>query len=124
MPRLLRLGLPVILSLPIACKDDGGSSDDGTSSADTSSSAGTTMMTTTTVGTSSESSGVADSSSGSSSTGDVDLPDPLPPLSGVVLTTDTRRVQSHAIEPEPVNDPRVPAQLDQMIADGYGDEMD
>lgn len=123
MPRLLRLGLPVVLALPIACNDGGGSSDEGTTAADTSS-GGTTTMTTTTVGTSSESSGVADTSSGSSSTGEVDLPDPLPPLADVVLTTDTRRVQSHAIEPEPVNDPRVPAQLDQMISDGYGDEMD
>lgn len=103
----------------VSCKDDAASDDGTTGGADSSSS--TTLADTT----SSSSTGVADTSgSTSGSTGEVDLPDPLPPLDAVVLTTDTRRVPAHAIALEPENDPRIVADLEQMIADGYGEEMD
>lgn len=75
-----------------------------------------------TSGADSSTTAVADGSSGGSSTGEVDYPDPLPPLGSVALTTEVRRVPVHAVEAAPTNDPRDPAQLDQMIADGYGDE--
>jgi 3',5'-cyclic AMP phosphodiesterase CpdA len=120
MTRGQRLGLSIAVCLPLACGDDAESGDDGTTGGGGSSS-GTTLEP------SSSSSGIADdtgSGSSSGSSGDVDLPDPLPPLGEVVLTTDARRVQSHAISPEPINDPREVDQLDQMIADGFGDQSD
>lgn len=103
----------------VACADpesgDGGTTGGTTEVADTSSTGdgGSSSGSTTTM--------PADTS-GSSSTGELEDLDPLPPLESIVLTTEARRAPAHAISPEPVNDPRVPAQLDQMIADGFGDE--
>ncbi len=113
------VGLLGTLVIAGACGGDDGAGDGGgtagTSPDDTSTSVGSTVADT-------SSTGVADTSGTSSSTGEVDYPDPLPPLAGVELTTDVRRVPVRAIEPEPLNDPRDPVQLEQMISDGFGDE--
>lgn len=64
-----------------------------------------------------------DEGSGSSSEtgGTTELPEPLPPLDGVPTTVDEVIVPTHAIEPTPVSDPRVPAERAQLLEDGYGD---
>ncbi len=108
--------------LALACKHDAGSDDGTTGDASTSGDGGSSTAASSSDGSSSSG---ADTSGGSSgSTGEVDLPDPLPPLDGIVLTTESRRVPVHAIAAMQENDPREPAMLDQMIADGYGDEQD
>lgn len=103
----------------VACSDDASPNEGGTTggtaqTGDTSSSSdgGSSSM---------PSTSMADSS-GSSSTGEPDNLEPLPPLESIVLTTEVRRAPLHAVSPEPMNDPRIPAQLDQMIGDGYGEE--
>lgn len=48
------------------------------------------------------------------------LPDPLPPLDAVPTTVDERIVPTHAIDPDPVLDPRVPDERQQMLDEGYG----
>lgn len=57
---------------------------------------------------------------GSSSTGEPG-PAALPPLADpVVLTDQAVRVPTHAVDAERVLDPRVPADVEQGLADGYG----
>jgi 3',5'-cyclic AMP phosphodiesterase CpdA len=50
-----------------------------------------------------------------------ELPEPLPPLDGVPLTTEETIAPVHPIEPEPTLDPRIPADMDTLLADGYGE---
>ena len=104
-----------------ACRDPDADAGDGTTGGVATDGSTGGSGTTTTADTSSGGTS-ADTSGTGGSTGEVDLPDPLPPLDGITWTTDARRVAVQAISPEPMNDLRDPAQLDQMIADGYGDE--
>lgn len=120
---MLRLAVVSARCLPIlvlfACGDDSGGSGDGTTGGDGESSTSLPPDVDSSSGAgldSSSSEGGADTTTGA------DLPDPLPPLEAAPLTTDERLVPAHAIAAEPENDPRVVAQLEQMITDGYGDE--
>lgn len=120
MPRTIAFSLLAGSLVLASCGDDGEASDDGTTGggddsgsssaapADTSSSGGPP--------------GTSSSGGADTTTTGADLPDPLPPLASVPLTTDERRVPMHATDPEPVLDVREPAQLDQLLADGYGIE--
>lgn len=113
----LQLGVLPLLAIGLGCKHDpaagdGTTGDDVTTAAADSSSGDATTTT-----------GVADSGESSSSTGEP-LPEPLPPLDEALLTTEVRRVPVHAIADMMENDPKDPAQLEQMIVDGYGDEDD
>jgi 3',5'-cyclic AMP phosphodiesterase CpdA len=113
----------VAATVLVACGGDdadvGGTTGTGTN--DESSSTGLPTTSTTTADTTIEPT-TADSSGSSGSTGEIDYPDPLPPLDAAPLTTDVRLAPLHAVEPDPIGDPRVPAELDQLVADGYGDE--
>jgi hypothetical protein len=48
------------------------------------------------------------------------LPEPLPPLAAVPTTVDETIVPTHALESDPVLDPRIPAELAQLLDEGYG----
>lgn len=61
------------------------------------------------------------SGSGSGSTGELELPDPLPPLEGVPTTEEETIVPTHEVEPLAVLDPRVPEERAMLLAEGYGD---
>ncbi|HET6583154.1 MAG TPA: hypothetical protein VFG69_06900, partial [Nannocystaceae bacterium] len=118
---MLRLAVVSARWLPIlallACGDDDPRSGDGTTGGADESSTGLLPG--------DSSSGAVDESSsegGADTTTGADLPDPLPPLSSAPLTTDERLVPTHAIAATPENDPRVVAELEQMLADGYGEE--
>jgi hypothetical protein len=91
----------------------GGSSDGG----------GSTSVPTSEGGESSGSSG-GESSGGEDTGGSTGEPGPeaLPPLvDPVVLTDEEVRVPTHAVDAERVLDPRVPADVMQALADGYGE---
>ncbi|MEZ4382682.1 MAG: metallophosphoesterase [Nannocystaceae bacterium] len=112
--------LPVALALlAAACAgDDQAASDAGstgaattdgsTSASDGSTSDGMTEETGTTAG---------------ETTGEVGPP-PLPPLDAAPLTLDGRRVPVKLQAAEPLEDPRVPANLELLLDLGYGDVMD
>ena len=67
----------------------------------------------------------ADADTGSSSGGDDTTGpalEPLPPIDGPVpLTDDELRTPVHAVDPERLFDPRLPADLTEMLADGHGE---
>lgn len=94
----------------------------GTTGSATNDDSSSTELPTTTADTTIEPTTADSSGSSSGSTGEIDYPDPLPPLESAPLTTDVRLVPTHAIEPEPFMDLRVPEQLDALVAEGYGDE--
>ncbi len=52
------------------------------------------------------------------------MPEPLPPLDAAPLTTDHTLVPVHEIVAEPYLDPRIPADMDQMLDEGWGVEME
>lgn len=121
MRRLAWLGLfpLVLLGCPGDDGDDVASTTDGGTADDDGGTAGT-AGTDTTGGTM-----VADSTgdSGSGSEGTTaapDYPDPLPPLDAALLTTDETIVPSHAVDPDPLLDPRIPDERGQLIDEGYG----
>ncbi len=87
------------------------SGDDGGSGSDAGTAGGT------------DGTGTAGASGGSGSTGAM-LPDPLPPLSGADLTTEVRLLPTHAVADEETLDPRVPDDRAQLLAEGWGDEME
>ncbi len=48
--------------------------------------------------------------------------EPLPPLEGPVLLSDEQlRVPLHAVDEEKLFDPRLPAELEQLLSEGYGE---
>lgn len=98
-----------------ACTNPG---DEGTSSSSDSSTASTSTDAPTTTGTTgTPTTGTPDTSS--TGPGEVG-PDPLPPLTKPVpLTTDERREPSHPVDAEQVYDPRLPADLAQMLVEAY-----
>ncbi len=119
--RKVVLGLFVLTS----CKGDGDAEGDGTTDAGSttgSDSSGTPSTSISPDTTAADTSG--SESTGGSSTGSQDLPEPLPPLTEAPLTTEVRRTPTHEISEEPVNDPRVVADVDMMLADGFGEETD
>lgn len=105
----------------MACGDDGEPSV-GTTTTDGSSDddiGGTADGTTTGDATSLDDTG--DTGSGSDSSGGTTiLPDPLPPLDAVPTTVDETIVPTHEVDSDPLLDPRIPAERQQMLDEGYG----
>lgn len=92
---------------------EGGETSSGTSATPTSSEPGTTT-------TGEGSSGGSSSGGESSSTGEPP-PSALPPLAGpVVMTDEQRRSPTHSVDERPL-DVRIPEELAQAMADGYGE---
>jgi 3',5'-cyclic AMP phosphodiesterase CpdA len=108
----------LVCCLPLACGDDAAPAD-GTDASTGGAVDGTTGEPAGTEGIDGSSSGADESTGGDTTTGP--LPDPLPPLDAVPLTTDETIVPSHAIDDPPVLDPRDVAERQQMLDEGYGD---
>ncbi len=75
-------------------------------------------------GTPGTTSAVDDSSGGTDDSGGTStgpMPEPLPPLDAVPLTTEQVIVPTHAIDDPPVLDPRQVDQRQQLLDEGYGD---
>lgn len=104
----------------MACGDDVPS--DGEGSSDTADPGGTAGSDTASVD-SADSTGEPDTDDGgSSSTGpDVELPDPLPPLSAAPLTTEETIIPVMPEPDEKIGDPRIPDDLIANLEAGFGD---
>ncbi len=114
---VILLGL-ALTACPPNSGDDTGSS---TSGEPPPASTGPDSTTTDTPTTDGPTGGDASSSSGGSSTGEPAL-EPLPPLADPAPLTDTvLRVPTHPVDADKLLDPRIPAELTQMLADGYGE---
>ena len=107
----------------LACNGSSGDGDEASSSGGDSTTTGASTQVPTTTGASSseggETTGDAETTTGSTSE---PLPEPLPPLVGPVEMTDVkRREPTHAVDDEKLLDMRVPADVEQALAEGYGD---
>ncbi len=103
------------LALTACNSPDAGDTSDASSSSGPSTGDGTTTGTTTPTPTT----GSDDTSSSEGGTTEVG-PEPLPPLDKPVpLTTDERREPSHPVDVDKLFDPRIPADLAQMLAEAF-----
>jgi 3',5'-cyclic AMP phosphodiesterase CpdA len=115
-----RLGLGCLVCVfALGCPgDDGGQA---TSSQESSGGTTAAVETGTTGVLGSDTAVVDESSSSGSETGTTtDLPEPLPPLAAVPTTVDETIVPTHAIDLEPLLDPRIPSDRAQLLDEGYG----
>ena len=117
----LLLGLTLIACQSPASEDGDGTTAPGSTGAQSPTTGAPPDPTTGIIG---EASTGADAETSAGTTSDTTLPalDPLPPLaSPVPLTDEALRVPLHAVDEDKLLDPRIPAERDQMIAEGYGD---
>jgi hypothetical protein len=108
----------------LACNGSSGEGDEASSGADASTTGGGTLTPTTTGQDASSSEGGGTSGDAETTTGSTSepLPEPLPPLAGPVVMSDVkRREPTHAVDDEKLLDMRVPEDVEQALADGYGD---
>ena len=110
-------GPSLLLGLTLAACTSPTDEDPTTTSTTTGSSTSTGDPTTTTTPTTTPTTGDPDDTS----TGTPEVsPDPLPPLTKPVpLTTDERREPTHAVDVDKLYDPRLPADLAQMLIEAY-----
>lgn len=106
-------------TLTFGCPGDDGEQQPGSSEDEGSSTAAALDSTSTTGEATGSSTATLDESSSGSSTGEP-LPEPLPPLDAVPTTAEELVVPTHALETDPLLDPRIPAELVQLLVEGYG----
>ena len=109
-------GPSLLLGLTLAACTSPTDEDPTTTSTTTGSSTSTGDPTTTTSTTTPTTGDPDGTSTGTPEVG----PDPLPPLTKPVpLTTDERREPTHAVDVDKLYDPRLPADLAQMLIEAY-----